>query len=133
MIQRNDLFFVFGPQFRVVLATLLPVVAYLSPLPNDCSDIYKAGSGQDGVYTIYPAGPTSALQVYCDMSRDDTESPEKWTVRLAHHKNLCSILLLLSDSFNPLSSLEKGNSAENRWHCELLPKMGTLQDWIWQC
>lgn len=66
--------------FRVVLATLLPVVAYLSPLPNDCSDIYKAGSGQDGVYTIYPAGPTSALQVYCDMSRDDTESPEKWTV-----------------------------------------------------
>ena len=67
-------------QLRVVLAVLLPVAAYQSPLPTDCSDIYKAGSGQDGVYTIYPAGPTSPVQVYCDMSKDD--SAEKWTVRM---------------------------------------------------
>ncbi|GAA6214571.1 microfibril-associated glycoprotein 4-like [Lates japonicus] len=64
---------------RVVLAVLLPVAAYQSPLPTDCSDIYRAGSGTDGVYTIYPAGPTSPVQVYCDMSRDDS-SAEKWTV-----------------------------------------------------
>nr|XP_046232791.1 microfibril-associated glycoprotein 4-like [Scatophagus argus] len=66
---------------RVVLAVLLPVAAYQSPLPTDCSDIYRSGSGLDGVYTIYPAGPTSPVQVYCDMSKDNIdESPEKWTV-----------------------------------------------------
>lgn len=69
-----------------MLAVLLPVAAYQSPLPTDCSDIYRAGSGTDGVYTIYPAGPTSPVQVYCDMSRDDS-SAEKWTVRT------CFILL----------------------------------------
>lgn len=62
---------------------LLPVAAYPSPVPVDCSDIYRAGSGQDGVYTIYPAGPTSAVQVYCDMSRDPLKvTAEKWTVSL---------------------------------------------------
>ncbi|XP_030019386.1 microfibril-associated glycoprotein 4-like [Sphaeramia orbicularis] len=68
-------------QFRVLLAVLLPVAAYQSSVPTDCSDIYRAGSGQDGVYTIYPAGPTSPVQVYCDMSRDDVDNTaEKWTV-----------------------------------------------------
>ncbi|KAF7666178.1 hypothetical protein LDENG_00117610 [Lucifuga dentata] len=66
---------------RLVLAVLLPAASYQSPLPIDCSDIYRAGSGQDGVYTIYPAGPTSPVQVYCDMSKDHTEdTAEKWTV-----------------------------------------------------
>lgn len=66
---------------RVVLAVLLPVAAHQSPPPSDCSDIYRAGSGLDGVYTIYPAGPTSPVQVYCDMSNDGTDkSAEKWTV-----------------------------------------------------
>ncbi|XP_039990440.1 microfibril-associated glycoprotein 4-like isoform X2 [Xiphias gladius] len=69
------------PLLRVALAVLLPVAAYQSPLPTDCSDIYRAGSGQDGVYTIYPAGPTSPVQVYCDMSKDGIDnSAEKWTV-----------------------------------------------------
>lgn len=68
-------------QLRVVLAVLLPVAAHQSPLPVDCSDIYRAGSGLDGVYTVYPAGPTSPVQVYCDMSLDNTDnSAEKWTV-----------------------------------------------------
>ncbi|KAI3365495.1 hypothetical protein L3Q82_010581, partial [Scortum barcoo] len=68
-------------QLRVVLAMLLPAASYQSLLPTDCSDVYRAGSGLDGVYTIYPAGPTSPVQVYCDMSRDGTaDSPEKWTV-----------------------------------------------------
>ncbi|KAJ0066218.1 hypothetical protein NL108_004119 [Boleophthalmus pectinirostris] len=65
---------------RVVLVLLLPVVALQSPLPFDCDDVYKSGSGQNGVYTIYPAGPTSALQVYCDMGEDATDSAAKWTV-----------------------------------------------------
>uniref|UniRef100_A0A3B4WUL2 Microfibril associated protein 4 n=1 Tax=Seriola lalandi dorsalis TaxID=1841481 RepID=A0A3B4WUL2_SERLL len=78
---RLDVLFFSLLQLRVVLSVLLPVAAYQSLLPTDCSDIYKAGSGLDGVYTIYPAGPTSPVQVYCDMSRDDTgSSAEKWTV-----------------------------------------------------
>ena len=69
-------------QLRVVLGALLPVLAYQSALPTDCSDVYRAGSGLDGVYTIYPAGPTSPVQVYCDMSKDHMDSSaEKWTVR----------------------------------------------------
>lgn len=76
----NALFFS-SLQLRVVLAVLLPVAAHQSPLPTDCSDIYRAGSGLDGVYTIYPAGPTSPVQVYCDMSLDNNDnSAEKWTV-----------------------------------------------------
>ncbi|KAM9425022.1 microfibril-associated glycoprotein 4-like isoform 2-T2 [Pholidichthys leucotaenia] len=53
---------------RVVLAVLLPIAAYPAPLPTD-------------FYTIYPAGPTSRVQVYCDMSNDNIDnSAEKWTV-----------------------------------------------------
>ncbi|KAM9715803.1 microfibril-associated glycoprotein 4-like isoform 1-T1 [Menidia menidia] len=66
---------------RVVLAVMFPVAVYASTLPTDCSDVYKSGSGHDGVYTVYPAGPTSPVQVYCDMGRDNIdESAEKWTV-----------------------------------------------------
>ncbi|XP_031600464.1 microfibril-associated glycoprotein 4-like [Oreochromis aureus] len=66
---------------RLVFAVLLPAAAYQSPLPTDCSDIYRGGAGVDGVYTIYPAGSTSPVQVYCDMSKDDIDnSVEKWTV-----------------------------------------------------
>lgn len=65
-------------QLALALAVLLPAAVWTSPLPTDCSDVYKAGMGQSGVYAIYPAGPTSVVQVYCDMSMDN--SPEKWTV-----------------------------------------------------
>lgn len=65
-------------QLALVLAVLLPTAVRMSPLPTDCSDVYKAGSGQSGVYAIYPAGPTSVVLVYCDMSEDN--SAEKWTV-----------------------------------------------------
>uniref|UniRef100_A0A3B4EY85 Zgc:171687 n=1 Tax=Pundamilia nyererei TaxID=303518 RepID=A0A3B4EY85_9CICH len=68
-------------KIRLVFAVLLPAAAYQSPLPTDCSDIYRGGAGVDGVYTIYPAGSTSPVQVYCDMSKDDIDnSAEKWTV-----------------------------------------------------
>lgn len=75
-----------------MLAVLLPVAAHQSPLPTDCSDIYRAGSGQNGVYTIYPAGPTSPVQVYCDMSKDSVDdSTEKWTVRMKE-QTVCTTL-----------------------------------------
>lgn len=65
----------------MLLLLLVPVPVHQAPLPTDCSDVYKAGSGLDGVYTIYPAGSTSPVQVHCDMSRDDIDgSAEKWTV-----------------------------------------------------
>lgn len=68
-------------QLRFLLAVLLPTAVRQSPLPADCSDVYAAGSGLSGVYAIYPAGPTSGVQVYCDMSEDRLDnSPEKWTV-----------------------------------------------------
>lgn len=64
-----------------MLAVLLPAAVQPSPLPADCSDVYAAGSGLSGVYTIYPAGPTSPVQLYCDMSEDRVDnSREKWTV-----------------------------------------------------
>ncbi|XP_038592520.1 kinesin-like protein KIF20B [Micropterus salmoides] len=46
-------------------------------LPLDCSDIYNNDNSRpSGVYTIYPIGATSAVQVYCDM-----DSPGgRWTV-----------------------------------------------------
>lgn len=59
---------------------LLSATAYHSP-PIDCFDVYRARSGCSSMLSIYPAGPTSLVQVYCDMSSDGVESSaEKWTV-----------------------------------------------------
>ncbi|KAJ6652024.1 hypothetical protein lerEdw1_015821 [Lerista edwardsae] len=44
--------------------------------PLDCEDVYDQGSETDGVYLIYPAGPSIPVPVYCDMTTDDG----KWTV-----------------------------------------------------
>ncbi|XP_047464997.1 microfibril-associated glycoprotein 4-like [Mugil cephalus] len=45
--------------------------------PLDCSDIHhQDNSRQTGVYTIYPLGKRSEVQVYCDM---DSEGG-RWTV-----------------------------------------------------
>ncbi|KAL3062055.1 hypothetical protein OYC64_010052 [Pagothenia borchgrevinki] len=60
----------------VLLALLLDSGMSLV-LPMDCSDIYNNNNTRpSGVYTIYPIGSTSAVQVYCDMDSLDG----RWTV-----------------------------------------------------
>ncbi|XP_050923747.1 microfibril-associated glycoprotein 4 [Lates calcarifer] len=63
----------------VVLLFLAPVLTSCAPLilPLDCSDIYNHDNSRpSGVYTIYPIGATSAVQVYCDMA----SGGGRWTV-----------------------------------------------------
>jgi hypothetical protein len=59
-----------------------PVVVSGTPesLPVDCSDLYNNGFGNSGVYTIFPAGPTSPVQVFCEMGSMDAPDSNKWTV-----------------------------------------------------
>jgi len=41
----------------------------LSPLqPRDCHEILQSGRCSDGVYTVYPNGTESGIEVYCDMT-----------------------------------------------------------------
>ncbi|XP_062395949.1 microfibril-associated glycoprotein 4-like [Sardina pilchardus] len=56
----------------LVLALLLPASLCSSLLlPVDCADIHEHyPSKPSGVYTIFPGGPVSPLQVYCDMDTD---------------------------------------------------------------
>lgn len=44
--------------------------------PLDCDDIYAQGYQEDGVYLIYPSGPSVPVPVFCDM----TTEGGKWTV-----------------------------------------------------
>ncbi|XP_071836618.1 uncharacterized protein [Apostichopus japonicus] len=39
-------------------------------LPKDCYELYYSGTRRDGVYTIYPDGWSSGIQVYCEMERN---------------------------------------------------------------
>ncbi|KAL7371593.1 hypothetical protein ABVT39_001781 [Epinephelus coioides] len=63
----------------VIVLLLAPVLTsgYKLVLPVDCGDIYNNDNTKpSGVYTIYPIGATSAVQVYCDMDSLDG----RWTV-----------------------------------------------------
>ncbi|KAF3703994.1 Microfibril-associated glycoprotein 4 36 kDa microfibril-associated glycoprotein [Channa argus] len=62
----------------VLLLVLAPVLSScLLVLPQDCSELYNQDKSRpSGVYTIYPIGPTSAAQVFCDMSSEGGQ----WTV-----------------------------------------------------
>uniref|UniRef100_A0A3Q2GGS0 Microfibril associated protein 4 n=1 Tax=Cyprinodon variegatus TaxID=28743 RepID=A0A3Q2GGS0_CYPVA len=64
--------------FVSLFLVLLPLWASGAPvLPLDCSDIYNYDNSRaSGVYTIYPIGATSAVEVFCDM--DSLEG--RWTV-----------------------------------------------------
>uniref|UniRef100_G3U7Q2 Microfibril associated protein 4 n=1 Tax=Loxodonta africana TaxID=9785 RepID=G3U7Q2_LOXAF len=44
--------------------------------PLDCDDIYAQGYQTDGVYLIYPSGPSVPVPVFCDM----TTEGGKWTI-----------------------------------------------------
>ena len=70
-------------------------------LPVDCSDLYNNGFGNSGVYTIFPAGPTSPVQVFCEMGSMDAPDSDKWTVMY----KLASFSVS-HDSFMRPSSLE---------------------------
>lgn len=66
-------------KLSVVLFLLAPLLVSCEEddLPVDCNAIHKLDNKQpSGVYTIYPSGATSAIQVYCDM---DSEGG-RWTV-----------------------------------------------------
>ncbi|KAM9837515.1 microfibril-associated glycoprotein 4-like [Aulostomus maculatus] len=81
-----------------LLAVLLPVAAHRIPLPMDCSDIYRTGSTKDGVYTVYPQCLASPVQVYCDMSEDNTDnSAEKWTVLQRRQDGTVNFLMRWND------------------------------------
>ncbi|XP_073346340.1 microfibril-associated glycoprotein 4-like [Pagrus major] len=52
----------------VVVLLLAPVLtSCIKKQPRDCSVIHVDKKQPSGVYTIYPAGPSSAVQVNCDM------------------------------------------------------------------
>ncbi|XP_043940828.1 microfibril-associated glycoprotein 4-like [Protopterus annectens] len=44
--------------------------------PLSCDEIYNQGHRKNGVYQIYPAGPYTPVNVYCDMETDGG----RWTV-----------------------------------------------------
>ncbi|KAK2820170.1 hypothetical protein Q5P01_023129 [Channa striata] len=55
----------------VLLFIIGPLMTHCVPLvlPLDCSDIYYQNKrSPSGVYTIYPVGGKSAVQVYCDLN-----------------------------------------------------------------
>uniref|UniRef100_A0AAY4BFC1 Fibrinogen C-terminal domain-containing protein n=1 Tax=Denticeps clupeoides TaxID=299321 RepID=A0AAY4BFC1_9TELE len=67
-----DVLFLLSSITLLVLLELLPTTLCLQLLlPLDCSDIHNHDSTKpSGVYSIYPGGPISPLQVYCDMETD---------------------------------------------------------------
>ncbi|XP_030636183.1 microfibril-associated glycoprotein 4-like, partial [Chanos chanos] len=74
-------------QIILWLSLVLPLVVESHPvykelLPVDCEDIFTNGSKHSGVYTIFPAGRDSPVQVWCDMGCDENDSHTdgKWTV-----------------------------------------------------
>ncbi|KAM4600166.1 microfibril-associated glycoprotein 4-like [Fundulus diaphanus] len=59
----------------ILLLLLVPIWASSAVL--DCNDVYRQNpSRPSGVYTIYPNGSTSGVQVYCDMDSHGG----RWTV-----------------------------------------------------
>lgn len=51
------------------VSTCVPVVPTTTKIPDekDCYELYLAGVDTDGVYTIYPDGYPSGVQVNCKM------------------------------------------------------------------
>ena len=45
-----------------------PGAKYFSAFVKDCSDLYKLGERQNGVYQVHIPGDVARRRVYCDMS-----------------------------------------------------------------
>ncbi|XP_031418077.2 microfibril-associated glycoprotein 4-like, partial [Clupea harengus] len=68
-------------QIQCVVVLLLPWLGQCSlQYPTDCADLLSSGSRVSGVYTIYPDGVRTGVQVYCDMGCQDTKEEGGWTV-----------------------------------------------------
>nr|XP_012327517.1 microfibril-associated glycoprotein 4 isoform X1 [Aotus nancymaae] len=63
-----------APQVSGIRGDALERSCFQQPL--DCDDIYAQGYRSDGVYLIYPSGPSVPVPVFCDM----TTEGGKWTV-----------------------------------------------------
>ncbi|PIK33214.1 putative fibrinogen C domain-containing protein 1, partial [Apostichopus japonicus] len=57
-------------------------------VPKDCYELYVSGTLSDGVYTIYPDGWPSGIQVYCEMESNGGG----WTVSNANRALNCYLL-----------------------------------------
>ncbi|XP_036393424.1 microfibril-associated glycoprotein 4-like [Megalops cyprinoides] len=68
----------------VLLFLLLPVAILSLPVkkyqPMDCEDVYYNGSTESRVYTIFPAGQHSPVQVFCEMGCEEDSDGGRWTV-----------------------------------------------------
>ncbi|XP_034043914.1 microfibril-associated glycoprotein 4-like [Thalassophryne amazonica] len=66
-----------GPLAGVLVFLVASVQSDSYFLPVDCDDIYRHNNrSPSGVCTIFPGGPTTPIQVYCDMATDGG----RWTV-----------------------------------------------------
>eukprot|EP00063_Salmo_salar_P062917 XP_014037752.1 PREDICTED: microfibril-associated glycoprotein 4-like isoform X3 [Salmo salar] len=62
----------------LLLVLLVPMMVQSSLHPVDCDEVYRSGSGQNGVYTIYPAGPTSPVQLIQSRQDGSVNIHRKW-------------------------------------------------------
>ncbi|XP_031417962.1 microfibril-associated glycoprotein 4-like [Clupea harengus] len=66
---------------QCVVVLLLPWLGQCSlQYPTDCADLLSSGSRVSGVYTIYPDGVRTGVQVYCHMGCQETIGEGGWTV-----------------------------------------------------
>uniref|UniRef100_A0A8C9YIG5 Microfibril associated protein 4 n=1 Tax=Sander lucioperca TaxID=283035 RepID=A0A8C9YIG5_SANLU len=112
--------------FLVLLAPLLTSCQKLL-LPVDCGDIYNDDNSRpSGVYTIYPIGATSAVQVYCDMVSEGG----RWTVSILTEVNTsCSSFTINHIPVNPgIAAGEYWLGLESLYHLTLRRKYELLVD-----